>query len=537
MSLKNEQPKNTSPMINNTRLFTYSLLIFVANNIFAQNKTALEYAERLDSLKMKTTLTKLASVEFAGRKSSDNGSKLAADYLMTQLKLNAIKEGSNGSYKQSIEAHNLSKATKYFQLAGFNYNDNYRYSNTAAQDSVIKGSDIVFAGYGINHATYNDFANIDIKDKIVMVMTGDGPTNKYGVRCHGSSDIPNLKYIASQKPKAVLMVRQGFNTFSNYSYDRLSFFWSDEKLSVPTIDINELLANRILEPTNKTIKQIQFETESNCKSSSFEFKSDIAFNGDNSYKLADVNNLVAVIEGTDLKDEYVVLSAHYDHIGTNYRKEVYAGADDNASGVAAVMEIARVLNEAKKAGKGPRRTVIVFLPTAEEDGLCGSDYYCEKPIYPLAKTIACINVDMVGRMGSDVSASDKEQGYIYALTDKYGANDSIFNVPDSINSSSTNLSLLSKDGSSYSSSFSRSDHYNFYNKKVPSIMFTNGSHNDLHATTDVAGKIDFPAMQKRSKLVFLTVWEFANNPKPFRKVATQKTVKEEAVEIMIDSAH
>lgn len=519
---------------------TFSLLLMLAGMAQAQDKTALQYAERIDSTRMKTTLTRLTSKEFGGRKSSEKGAILTANYLMEQLKKSNIKEGNNGSYKQNISAFMKSKANKRFMLADFNYSDNYSYSNNAFQDSVIAGSDIVFAGYGIFHSTYNDFVNIDIKGKIVLLLDGDrdGPTNKFGVRCHNASDIPSRKYLAEQKPKAVLIVKEGFNTFYNYSSEELNFFSPDENESLSTIQINELLANRILQPVNKSIKQLKYESETNCSSASFEFKNEINFNGDRSYKRADVNNIVAIIEGSDLKNEYVVLSAHYDHIGINYRDDIYPGADDNASGVSAVLEIARVLNEAKQAGKGPRRSVVILFPTAEEDGLYGAKFYTEKPIYPLAKTIACVNIDMIGRMGSEVDKEKAKSGYIYALTGTSKVNDSLFAIPNYINSVSTKLSVLPMDGSSYSDFYSRSDHYIFYKKNIPSIMFTNGTHEDLHRTTDAVDKIDFSAMQKRSKLVFLTLWELANNPKAFQlgnevvKETAEEVVEEIAVEVV-----
>ena len=520
--------------------FGFSILTLLLLTIAAQaqDKTALKLAEGLDSTRMKATLTRLTSKEFGGRKSNEKGAILTANYLIEQLKKNNIKEGNNGSYKQNISAFLKGKANKRFMLADFNYSDCYSYSNNAFQDSVIEGSDIVFAGYGLFHSTFNDFANLNIKGKIVLLMEGDGPTNKFGVRCHSGADIPNRKYLAEQKPKAVLLVREGFNTFYNYSSEELNFFSPDENESLSTIQINELLANRILQPVNKSIKQLKYESETTCSSGSFEFKNPISFNGDRSYKLADANNIVAIIEGTDLKNEYVVLSAHYDHIGAGYRDEIYPGADDNASGVSAVLEIARVLNDAKKAGKGPRRSVVILFPTAEEDGLYGAKFYTEKPIYPLAKTIACVNIDMIGRMGSDVDKEKAKSGYIYALTGTNKVNDSLFSIPNIINSVSTKLSVLPMDGSSYSDFYSRSDHYIFYKKNIPAILFTNGSHSDLHRTTDSAEKIDFSAMQKRSKLVFLTLWELANNPKAFQlgnevvKETVEEVVEDVAVEVV-----
>ena len=506
----------------------FLILFLFANTVFAQNKYALKYASSLDSLKMKATLTKLCSDEFGGRKSSLEGGDLACDFLIKQLKQNKIKAGNKGFFRQSIEAYHQSKSNKFFNLEGFNFKDNYRYTNSTQQDSVISAEDIVFAGYGIHHSTYNDFAKIDITGKIVMVFEGEGPTSKYGVRYDKARNIPDMDYMASQNVKAVLVVRRGFRSLSSYCSSSLKFYNEKETGKVTRVEINELLANRILEPVNKSVKQLKYELESNSTPKPFEFKSKLTFNGDKSYKLSKASNIAAIIEGSDLKNEYVVLCAHYDHIGRNYRKKIYHGADDNASGVSAVMEIARVLQKAKKAGKGPRRSVIILFPTAEEDGLCGSKFYVANPIYPLSKTVACVNIDMLGRMGSKVKAKDIEKGYVYALTNNRNTNEKFFNIPDSINRVSTKLSLLSTVSGRYSSDFRYSDHYTFHKKDIPSILFTNGSHTDLHRTSDTVDKINFTAMLERSKLVFLTVWDLANNSKPF----TVKKFKEEIEEEM-----
>jgi len=161
--------------------------------------------------------------------------------------------------------------------------------------------------------------------------------------------------------------------------------------------------------------------------------------------------------------------------------------------------------------------VVILFPAAEEDGLCGSEYYVEKPVFPLEHTIVCVNIDMLGRTDSKTEDEDMAKNYVYALTGTRKKNGALFGIPDSINTIATKLSILSSEGSSYGGFFSRSDHYSFFKKEIPSIIFTNGSHDDLHKTTDVAEKIDYGAMLKRSKLVFLTVWELANNPDPFKQ--------------------
>ncbi|MFO7938299.1 MAG: M20/M25/M40 family metallo-hydrolase [Bacteroidales bacterium] len=495
-------------------------LLFCAVFTNAQNPIAISYADKLDSANLRVSLKVLTSTAMNGRKSSEAGGQMAADYLIEQLTQYGVEPAFQRSYKQSIQAYQKTSANKYFYLPSFNYAQSYSYDNASQHDSVIMADSIVFAGYGVHDATYNDFSGVDIQGKVVMVLEGEGPRNKFGVKCHTSGSAPDMDYIRSQRPAALFLVRKDFNNFGNYSYNRVHFSSATNQEMIPVVKINELLANSLLAPARKSVKQLQYEMEQNCRPASFEFAIPVHFNGNNAYKLADIDNIVAVVEGSDLKDECVVLMAHYDHIGKTYGGEVYPGADDNASGVSAVLEVARLLNAAKKAGKGPRRSVVMLFTTAEEDGLHGSDYYVKHPVFPLDKTVAAINLDMVGRNGSQVAEESIAKGYIYALTHTRDYTDTLVSIPDSINRMTTNLHLLKDEGSSYNNFFSRSDHYNFFRKGIPSIFFTNGSHEDLHKTTDVAAKIEMDAMQQRTKLVFLTVWELATNISPFKPLIT-----------------
>lgn len=499
-------------------------LLFLLCALFtkAQNPDAIKYSEALDSTYLRASLTELTSTAMNGRKSNEEGGQKAAQYLIDQLTQYGLQPAFQRSYKQSIQAFQKTSAKKYFHLPSFNFAQSYSYDNSSQHDSVILADTIVFAGYGVHDATYNDFTGIDIEGKIVMVLEGEGPRNRYGVKCHNARSVPDMDYIRSKNPAALFVVRKDFDNFGNYSYDRVHFYSGSATETLPVVKINELLANSLLDKVGKTVKQLQFEMEQNCRPASFAFDMPVHFNGNNAYDLADINNVVAVVEGTDLKEECIVLMAHYDHIGTSYRGDIYPGADDNASGVSAILEVARVLNQAKNEGNRPRRSVVILFTTAEEDGLHGSNYYAEHPLYPLEKTIAAVNLDMVGRNGSQVPEEAIDKGYIYALTDSREFNDTLVSIPDSINAVSTKLTLLRDGGSSYNSFFGRSDHYNFYKRGIPSIFFTNGSHDDLHKKTDVPEKIDLAAMELRTKLVFLTIWEMANNAKPFKPLPVEE---------------
>lgn len=484
-------------------VFAFSVLF-----VYGQDKTALHYASLIDSTNLKTTLSKLASDEFEGRGTAEKGGEMTINYLADYLKGKGVTAGNKGSYFQNIGAAIRVGGQKRFLFNNFDYVSDYSYENTMFNDSVISADKVLFAGYGIYSSTYNDYANMDITDKVVMVID-DKPANKFGLE-YAIKPLTD-EYFKQKCPKAVIKVRPGFRSYSDYSYRRVMFSQDNRGVNIPEVSVNERLANKLLESTGKTIKQIAYEVEMSGASPSVEIDVPLAFSGNNRYEDAKVNNVVAIIEGRDLKDQYVVISAHHDHDGKQYNA-IYNGADDNASGVAGVLEIATVLAKAKKEGKGPRRTVVILFPAAEERGLHGSKFYADNPIYSLDRTVACINLDMIGRVGYDYEG--KGNNYVYIVNHKTMSGD-LVQQTESINNNSLKLTLDYKhtspgDNNQY---FSRSDQYNFAEKGVPSIMFSSGEHKDYHKTTDDAEFIDFDGAWKRTKLAFLLIWDLANSDK------------------------
>ncbi len=230
--------------------------------------------------------------------------------------------------------------------------------------------------------------------------------------------------------------------------------------------------------------------------------------------LSDSENVIAFIKGSEFPDQYIVLSAHYDHIGMA-NGEIYNGADDNASGTTAVLEIARVFQKAVKEGKGPKRSVIFLHCTGEEYGLHGSRFYTQYPLYPLEQTIANLNVDMIGRI------DDKHIGtgdYIYLVGADRLSKD-LHNLSEATNKKYTNLILdyTYNDPNDREMIYYRSDHYNFAKNNVPAIFYYNGTHADYHKPTDTSDKIMYDAMLPRVQLIFATLWELANSNKPIKR--------------------
>jgi len=218
-------------------------------------------------------------------------------------------------------------------------------------------------------------------------------------------------------------------------------------------------------------------------------------------------NVLAFIEGTDKKEEIIVISAHYDHLGIKGRK-IYNGADDDGSGTSAIMEIAQAFQQAVENGNGPRRSFLFLHVTGEEIGLFGSKYYVQNPIFPLKNTVTNLNIDMIGRVDK---AHKKNPDFVYVIGSEKLSKE-LKKVSEKSNNSYTNLSLDYRfdDENDPNRFYYRSDHYNFAKNGIPIIFYFNGTHKDYHQESDTVDKINFEILEKRTKLVFYTAWELAN---------------------------
>jgi len=217
-------------------------------------------------------------------------------------------------------------------------------------------------------------------------------------------------------------------------------------------------------------------------------------------------NVLGYIEGTDLKEELIIITAHYDHLG-KHDSLTFNGADDDGSGTVATLEIAEAFMLAKKAGNGPRRSVLIMPVSGEEKGLLGSKYYTDHPIYPLENTVANLNIDMIGRLDDWHDTAN----YVYLIgADRLSQE--LHDISETVNSKHIGLNLDYKfneedDPNRY---YYRSDHYNFAKNNIPVIFYFNGVHEDYHKASDTVDKIDFKKIETITRLVFLTAWELAN---------------------------
>ena len=218
-------------------------------------------------------------------------------------------------------------------------------------------------------------------------------------------------------------------------------------------------------------------------------------------------NVIAFIEGNEKPHEIIVVSAHYDHLGMRNGK-IYNGADDDGSGTVAILEIAEAFQNAVEKGKGPKRSILFLHVTGEEKGLLGSKYYTTFPVFPLEKTVANLNIDMIGRVDA---AHTNNPNFVYLIgSDKLSSE--LHKLSEEINSRFTKLELdysfnSDDDPNRY---YYRSDHYHFAKNNIPIIFYFNGTHADYHRSSDTPDKINYEILAKRTQLIFYTAWEIAN---------------------------
>ena len=219
-------------------------------------------------------------------------------------------------------------------------------------------------------------------------------------------------------------------------------------------------------------------------------------------------NLAAIIPGSEFPEEYILITAHLDHLGIK-NGEIYNGADDDGSGTVALLEIAAAFQKAKLQGNGPKRSIVFLHLTGEEERLAGSNYYVKKPLYPLLQTVANLNLDMIGRV--DPKRTAPNENYIYLIgSDRLSQE--LHNVSEQTNAHCCQLALdyTFNDENDPNDFYTRSDHYSFAQENIPVIFYFNGTHEDYHKPSDTAEKIRYDLLKNRTRLIFHTAWELAN---------------------------
>jgi hypothetical protein len=480
------------------------------------------YAALIRPEELRQHLTVVASDALQGREAGQPGQKLAAEYLVQQfaaLGLQGPVTGSDSPYLQRYEW----------------LNDFFSYGPLPSPFLAPTVAQPVFVGFGVEQGAYNDYAGLDVQGKDVVVLMG-APQDERGhalLRPQGRK----ADYWDSGLRKAALARAHGARSIFLVTFappaafrkegQRFASALSEPAFSLP--DPGPAIIDTVSEsiPPGMGVYLTSQELGLALAGASgtdlmgyvralgqargpvpAAFQSPTAtFYLPQTQQPLTTENVLGFLEGTDKKDEVLVISAHYDHLGVKH-DTIYNGADDDGSGTVAVLQLAKAFAQAKKEGHGPRRSILFITMTAEEEGLFGSEYYTAHPVLPLANTIADLNIDMVGRTDRKhglkkhfvcVVGSDKLSSELHAINEAANRDythlelDYRFNIPNEPEHI-----------------YYRSDHYNFARRKIPVIFYTTGEHADYHKATDDVEKIEFGKLAERAQLVFYTAWELAN---------------------------
>lgn len=514
---------------------SHPLLIALAFPLFilAQDKTVEKYASTITAADHKRHLEILASDEYEGRETGKEGQKKAAYYIARHFKSAGLETATDTSYLQVYPLLRTSpEEPKCLVGKAELKNGKDFYVLPYGENIEITATDIVFAGYGISEDVYDDYAGLDVKDKVVLILTGE-PIDKDSVSLiSGSTKLSVWSRSSRRKVEAAVKAGALALISINAEFDKIASMLQEhlgggslkldrgdkmktdeekevavQRKRVPTLGISEELANQWFKESGNTCEGIRSKINESKKPVSFSLKKSFSLTLTNKAEKIFSENVLGVVKGSEHPEEVIFVTAHYDHLGVRGGK-VFNGADDDGSGTVAVMEMAEAFALAKKAGHGPKRTMVFMTVSGEEKGLLGSSYYTENPIFPLEKTVADLNIDMIGRVDDDHKDSIH---YVYIIgSDKISTELHQINEKANADHSKLKLEYKYNDPKDPNRFYYRSDHYNFAEKGVPIIFYFNGVHEDYHEETDEVSKINYDLLTERARLVFYTAWELAN---------------------------
>ncbi|HLA94080.1 MAG TPA: M28 family peptidase [Pyrinomonadaceae bacterium] len=489
--------------------------------------------DAISAQQLRDYLTFIASDELEGRDTPSKGLDTAAKYIADHLASWGIKPaGGDGTFFQKVPLREskIDPANTRLELSGqtFTYGTDFLSGLIPANFS---DAGIVFAGNGwvVKSKNIDPYQGINVKDKIVVVVNSLPKGVTFGdLKGPAGGDWFSPPLYAQQNGAKAVIAFSTFSNLANWDGTRwnqvdkgvVQFGKQDSPIKIPTITISpkmmaHLFAGEKFSATtlfNRSITGEAFE--------SFELKSDKRLKGNIAVKTENIHtqNVVGILEGSDpvLKNEYVVIGAHYDHVGMNpfaIGDKIFNGADDDGSGTVSVMAIAQAF---AKGTQKPKRSMLFIWHAGEEKGLWGSEYFADNPTVPIGSIITELNIDMIGRyqQAGDDNPKNKllpKQNEVFLIGSKMMSSE-LGQLSETTNKAFLNLNFNYKydDPNDPEQYFYRSDHFNYAKKGIPIIFYMDGDHADYHQVTDSIEKIDFAQMERVAKTIMATGWELAN---------------------------
>jgi len=503
-------------------IMIFCIIFFIFSCNYFENGYFCEF-ENITIKELKHHVKFLASDEMKGRETFSWGQYISARYIANEFEKYGLKslDESKGYYQNIEMTYAAINSSNTFKINNKSYKEGKDFEVAAVGSNEIDRK-IVFVGYGVttyvgsgeSTKSYNSYADVDVRGKIVMVFEGKidrkgsiwgfAPLHeirilnaiKHGAEgmifVKGTSPKNHKMPIPSEGPilerfEQINMVSQklGLNVGGKNQIEKVTKF--------PLIYVNIDVANSILYRTGKTILSLKEKIDKAGKPHSFEIEKTANIKTKVSHELKHTMNVLGLVEGRDplLKDEIVIIGAHYDTASAGDNEAgVCKGADDNCSGTAGLLEIAQSFSECKKK---PKRSVLFIAFTGEEKGVLGSGYYVKNPIIPFSKTVAMLNMDMIGRNNPNsiqVIVSDKDKNL--SIINKN------FSHRVGINISEPTTDI-----------FTSTDHFHFLKAGLPVIWYFDGGGDFVHKTIDTWDKLSYEKIKKVAQLCFLTAYNLA----------------------------
>lgn len=480
------------------------LLIILSGSIgvWAQDPIAQQYGNAITSADLKEYLSILASDAMEGRETGKRGQKMAAAFIAANFQEVGLVGPVNNDYYQPVLLYTTVPGDTYIKAGQKVYKNFQEIAYSGTEDTHGEISlPLVFAGKGRKE----DFEQVAAKDKaVLLLLSSTDPVRSIiaATREQGSKVILIANPDAAESKKLITQ-------YTNYlSSGTLTLNKPEPKAGV--FFIGPEIAASLMNNTSEKLTKAMGEDVKKAPLKKIKPGS-VTFSTKTEVKTLRTENVLGYLEGGDKKDELIVVTAHYDHIGKRSKGDgdrINNGADDDGSGTSAVLALAKTFAQAKKDGHGPRRSMLFMTVAGEEQGLLGSEYYSDHPVFPLDKTVVDLNIDMIGRRDGGHKDSPP---YVYVI----GSNklsSALHSLSESVNKKYTNLvfDYTYNDESHPSQLYYRSDHWNFAKKNIPIIFYFDGIHEDYHRPSDEVEKIEFDLLAQRAQCVFYTAWEIAN---------------------------
>ncbi len=511
-------------------MFLFRIIIlstFIVQTVFCTGPSGLD---RISSTYFGDHIRYLSSEELEGREATYPGQRLAAEYIASHFEsLGLEPAGDDGTYYQRFylertrpsDTSKLSVISEGDTLHISGYGENYLMFGIHFPTMI--SSSIVFAKYGIIDESLgrNDYAGLDVNGSVAMVLDGypsgdAGPDDRLIRQTTRSSMLrAKIANARTNGARALIIVSDALEEKRH----ELSDYFEKGTLSMPgsprggfPIVIADTRTAHVLTGGTRDLHLDDLPDRNSTSYTHFPTGEQsimllLTFNVDKD--LRETENVIGMLRGGDpeLRDEVVILTAHYDHLGKHHGSgEIYNGADDNASGTAALMEIARVFSH---YASDLRRSLLFIACTAEEKGLLGSRYYTENPAVPLGQTVANLNIDMIGRVDT-IYAAKNIPNYVYIIgSDRLSAGLHGLHEQALAFNPEITVDYRYNDPGDPNRFYYRSDHYNFIRNNIPSIFYFTGTHDDYHRPTDTWDKIDYDKMEHIIRLIYTTAWKLS----------------------------